>query len=93
MKFLIACKHSCFFSLLAARDVLPGETPTPLRQKFHTGDVKFVRNLSRALIGRRNSYKFLAIFYERQTKDKRSQRSNVNAKNLHVLQNSHICVI
>ena len=48
MKFLIACEHSRFFSLLAARDVLPGETSAPLRQKFHTDDVKSVRNLVRS---------------------------------------------
>ena len=34
------------------------------------------------LIGRRSSYIVLAIVYEWQTKDKRPQRSNVNAKNL-----------
>ena len=37
---------------------------------------------SEALIGRRSSYIVLAIVYEWQTKDKRPQRSNVNAKNL-----------
>ena len=43
-------------------------------------------NLSRirseALIGRRSNYIVLAIAYEWQTRDKRPQRSNVNAKNL-----------
>ena len=37
---------------------------------------------SGALIGRRSSYIVLAIVYERQTNEKRSQRSNVNAMNL-----------
>ena len=37
---------------------------------------------SEALIGRRSSYIVLAIVYEWQAKDKRPQRSNVNAKNL-----------
>ena len=37
---------------------------------------------SEALVDRRGSYIVLAIVYERQTKDERPQRSNVNAKNL-----------
>ena len=37
---------------------------------------------SGALIGRRSSYIVLGIVYEWQTKDKRLQRSNVNATNL-----------
>ena len=44
------------------------------------------QNLSRirseALIGQRSSLIVLAIVYEWQIKDKRTQRSNVNAKNL-----------
>ena len=38
---------------------------------------------SEALIGRRSSFIVLAIVYEWQTKDKRRQRSNVNAMNLY----------
>ena len=34
-------------------------------------------------IGRRSSYIVLVIVYEWQTKDKRPQKSNVNAKNLY----------
>ena len=41
---------------------------------------------SGAPISRRSSYIVVAIVYKRQTKDKRPQRSNVNARNL--LQNS-----
>ena len=37
---------------------------------------------SKELLGRRSSYIILAIVYEWQTKDKRPQSSNVNAKNL-----------
>ena len=37
---------------------------------------------SEELIGRRSSFIVLAIVYEWQTKDKRPQRSNVNAMNL-----------
>ena len=37
---------------------------------------------SEALIGRQSSYIVLAIVYKWQTKDKRSQRSNVNTMNL-----------
>ena len=36
---------------------------------------------SNPVIGRRSSYIVLAIVYERQTNDKRLQRSNVNAMN------------
>ena len=48
--------------------------------------ILMTQNLSRirseALIGRRSSFIVLAIAYEWQTKEKRPQRSNVNAKNL-----------
>ena len=38
-------------------------------------DLKTVRNPAEALIGRQSSY--IAIVYERQTKDKRPERSNI----------------
>ena len=47
MSFLsspIACEISRFSSLLAAEDVPRGGTSTTQRQKFHTDDVKSVRN-------------------------------------------------
>ena len=48
--------------------------------------ILMTQNLSRiqseALIGRRSNFIVLAIVYEWQTKDKRRQRSNVNAMNL-----------
>ena len=40
----IACQNSCFFSLLVAGDVSRGGTSATQRQKFHTDDVKSVRN-------------------------------------------------
>ena len=39
-----ACEISRFSSLLAAGDVPRGGTSTTQRQKFHTDDVKSVRN-------------------------------------------------
>ena len=40
----IACKNIRFFSLFAAGEVSRGETSALQRQKFHTDDVKSVRN-------------------------------------------------
>ena len=45
---LLACEYSRFSLLVAARDVSPGGTPAPQRQKFRTDDVKSVRNLVRS---------------------------------------------
>ena len=42
-------------------DVSPGGTSVPQQQKFHTDDVKSVRNLVGALIGRHSSYIVLPI--------------------------------
>ena len=47
----LACENICFSSLFAAGDVLRGGMSVPQRQKFHTDDVKSVRNPSEALIG------------------------------------------
>ena len=44
----LACEYSRFSLLLAAKDVLPGGTSATQRLKFHTDDVKFVRNLARS---------------------------------------------
>ena len=41
----VACENRHFSLPLAARYVSPGETPAPQRQKFHTDDVKSIRNL------------------------------------------------
>ena len=41
----VICEYSRFSSLFAARDVSPGGTSAPQRQKFRTDDVKSVRNL------------------------------------------------
>ena len=40
----LACENICFFSLFATGDVSRGETSVTHRQKFHTDDVKSVRN-------------------------------------------------
>ena len=45
---LLACEYSRFSLLVAARDVSPGGRSAPQRQKFHTDDVKSVRNLVRS---------------------------------------------
>ena len=41
---VIACENIRFSSLFAAGDVLRGGTSATQRQKFHTDDVKSVRN-------------------------------------------------
>ena len=41
----VTCEYSRFSSLFAARDVSPGGTSAPQRQKFRTDDAKSVRNL------------------------------------------------
>ena len=43
----LACENIRFFSLFATGDVSRGETSVTHRQKFHTDDVKSVRNLVR----------------------------------------------
>ena len=40
----VACENGCFSSLFAAQDVSRGITTETQRQKFHTDDVKSVRN-------------------------------------------------
>ena len=76
----LTCKNIHFSSLLTIRDISRGGTSETQWQKFHTDDVKSVRNPT--LIGQQASYIVLAIVYEWQTKDKRLQRSNVNMMNL-----------
>ena len=72
-----------FSSLFAAGDVSRGGTSATQRQKFHTDDVKSVQNPVRSANNWLTEYYIvLVIVYECQTKDKRPQRSNVNAKNL-----------
>ena len=65
-------------SLVAAKGTfrLGGRLPLSKRNSIPSGI------WSGALIGRHSSYIVLAIVYERQTNEKRSQRSNVNAMNL-----------
>ena len=60
----LACENSRFISLFAAGDVSRGGKSATQRQKFHTDDVKSVRNPGRRLIGQRSGYIVLAIVYE-----------------------------
>ena len=46
--FYVACENIRFSSLFAAGDVSRGGTSVTQRQKFHTDDVKSVRNLVRS---------------------------------------------
>ena len=48
LRWWIAYEYSLFSSLLATREVSPWGTSAPQRQKFHTDDVKSVRNLVRS---------------------------------------------
>ena len=81
---VIACSMQCHISrqkqpsLLAAKGTfrLEGRLTLSKRNSIMSGI------WSGALIGRRRSYIVLAIVYERQTNEKRSQRSKVNAMNL-----------
>ena len=57
----VICEYSRFSSLFAARDVSPGGTSAPQRQKFRTDDVNLSGIWWRALIGRRSSYIVLPI--------------------------------
>ena len=43
-EFIVACENILFSSLFAAGDVSGGGTSAAQRQKFHTDDVKSVRN-------------------------------------------------
>ena len=78
---ILRCRRTVWTKKLyfyAHLDILSLRKQRPQRQKFHTDDAKSVRNLVR-------SYCYccsIAIAYERQTKDRRLQRSNVNAMNL-----------
>ena len=60
----VAGENIRFSSLFAAGVVSRGGTSATQRQKFHTDDVKSVRNPVRTLIGRRSSYIVLVIVYE-----------------------------
>ena len=70
--WVLACENIRFSSLFATGDVSRGETSATQRQKFHTDDVKSVRNPVRSA-GRRSSYIVLAIVYEWQTKGHKGQ--------------------
>ena len=45
---MVACENIRFSSFLAAWDVLCGGTSVTQQQKFHTDDVKSVRNMDRS---------------------------------------------
>ena len=71
---MIACENSRLSSLLATWDVSPEGTSAPQRQKFHTDDVKAIRNLSRSSI-------YCFSYCLRRT-DKRQTVTWVNAMDL-----------
>ena len=81
---LMACSRQCHISqqkqpsLLADKGTFRLEGRLPLSKRNSI----LSEIWSGALVGRRSSYIVLAIVYERQTNEKRSQRSNVNAMNL-----------
>ena len=81
---LMVCSRQCHISrqkqpsLLAAKGTFRLEGRLPLSKRNSI----LSEIWSGALVGRRSSYIVLAIVYERQTNEKRSQRSNVNAMNL-----------
>ena len=70
---LLVCENSPLFPLLADRDV------SPEGQKFHSDDVKSVRNLFRSSF---RSYIVKLLFTNNRQKYKLSQRWNLNVMNL-----------
>ena len=71
---IIACENSRLSSLIATWDISPEGTSAPQRQKFHTDDVKAIRNLSRSSI-------YCFSYCLRRT-DKRQTVTWVNAMDL-----------
>ena len=69
-------------SFLTPKDVLQGGTSAPRWQEFHTDEENLSRIWSGALIGQHSSYLVLAFVDDRQTTDKKAQRSRVNVMNL-----------
>ena len=49
LRLTLTCENICFSSLLAAKDFSRGITSATQRQKFHTDDVKSVRNQVRSV--------------------------------------------
>ena len=82
-RFSIACERQTFLLAHRRKGTFSQEERLGLIDR---NSILMTQNLSgirsEALIGRRSSFIVLAIVYEWQTKDKRPQRSNVNAKNL-----------
>ena len=82
----LSCKNNHLSQLLSTRDIWPGGTSEPQLEKFYPDDVKSVRNLVSSSDW--SAYLIfihcivLAIVYKQQTKDRQSQRSNVNVMNL-----------
>ena len=80
----LACENRRLSSLFATGDVSRGGTSGSQRQIFHTDVVKSLRNPVRSADwSTEYSYIVWGTVYEWQTKDKRLQRSNVNAMNLY----------
>ena len=78
----VACENIRFSSLFVAGDVSRGGTSAIQRQKFDTDDVKSVRNPVRSTdLSTEQSHCF-SYCLRMTAKNKRPQRSTVNAKNL-----------
>ena len=76
--FQFACENSRFSSLFAAEDVSRGITSATQRQKFHSGDVKSVRNPVRSADWS-TEYLHCFSFCLRMT-DKRQKATKVKCK-------------
>ena len=70
----VICEYSRFSSLFAARDVSPGGTSAPQRQKFRTDDVKSVGNLVKS-----SDWSTELLYCLRMT-DKRQKATKVKRK-------------
>ena len=73
----ITCEYSRFSLLLVASDVSPGGTSATQRQKFHTDDVKSVRNLFRS--SDQSTQQLYCFTYCLRMTDKRPHRSNLRS--------------
>ena len=79
---IVACENSRFSSLFAALDVSRGGTSATQRQKFHTDDVKSVQNPVISADWTTEQLHCFSYCLRMTSKDKRPQRSNLNAMNL-----------
>ena len=87
---LVACENIRFSSLFAAGDVSRGETSATQRQKFHTDDVKSVRNPVRSADW--STERLHCLSYCSRMTDKRQKATKVKCKREESLVNSqYLC--